>query len=34
MGDVIVICYGCAGARIFNGIPCCRCHGTGINPNP
>lgn len=34
-GTLIVICYGCAGARTDpKGGPCRRCHGTGIDPNP
>ena len=34
MGDVITICYRCAGERTVKGRPCPRCHGSGIDPNP
>ena len=35
-GIVIVICYGCAGARTEpdGRTPCRRCGGSGIDPNP
>ncbi len=34
-GNVIVICYGCAGSRTAPaGGPCRRCGDSGIDPNP
>jgi len=35
-GIVIVICYGCAGAKTEpdGRTPCRRCGGTGRDPNP
>ncbi|HEY1818918.1 MAG TPA: hypothetical protein VGG83_03240 [Trebonia sp.] len=35
-GQVITICYGCAGSRTEpdGKTPCRRCGGSGIDPNP
>jgi hypothetical protein len=33
-GQVVTICYRCAGERIINGRPCLRCNGSGVDPNP